>query len=121
MGDFSRGAGDGPKDWLWRQLWTGGVAAGAGRTPLDAAAIDCDAGRHGAGIRRAATIAWTHRAIALRFAEFVSGERGRRTAFVGDGVSAARVLWARRPRRSRGIAGTAFGRRGQTENFEHVQ
>src|SRR5204863_4358411 len=48
LGDFFGGAGGGPEDWVWRQLWTGGLAAGAGRTSLDAAAIDCDTGRHGA-------------------------------------------------------------------------
>src|SRR5579859_959400 len=121
MGNFFGRAGRGPKDWIWRQRGAAGVATGAGRTSIDAAAIDCDAGRYGAGVGGATEIAGTHGAVALRFAEFVSGERGRGPPFVGDGVFAARVFWARRARRGGRAAGAAFGRCGQTADFEHVQ
>ena len=110
-----------PQDRLRRQLRAGCLAADSRRVSRHAAPADRHPGRYRAGVGRAAAHARPHRAVALRFAQPVSGECRRRPAPVGDGVPAACLLRARWPRRGGGVAGAALGRRRQAAHSGHLQ
>ncbi len=121
LGHLPERARSQPPHRLRRQLRPGGVAADSRRIPRDVAAADRHAGRHRAGLGRAAAHARAHRALALRPAQLVPGKRGRRPPPVGDGVPAARLLRTRRPRRSRGVAGAPLRRRRQAAHSWYLQ
>src|ERR1019366_2013575 len=112
LGSFFAAAGPESRRELWNEQGAAGVAGSSGRISLDVAANYCDAGRYGAGVGRAAENAGTFVPFDVRPAKYFSGERGRRASFVGDGLFATPVFWARWPRRSRGFAGAAFRRCG---------
>ena len=84
-----------------------GVAGGARRVPQAAAAHHRHAGRHRAGVGRAAAPARPDRAVALRPAQPVPGERRGGPAPVGDGLPAPPLLRPRRPRGGGGAARSA--------------
>ena len=96
-----------PRARLRRQHGPAGVGRGAGRVPQHAAPADRHAGRHRAGERRAAAPPRRDRAVALRPAQPVPGQRRGGPSPVGDGLPAAHVLRPRRPRRGRGAARSA--------------
>ena len=75
------------------------VAGGAGRVPHHAAAPDRRAGRHRAGLRRAAAPAGADRTVAVRPAQPLPDQRRGGPPPLGDGVPAARPL---RPQRAGG-------------------
>ena len=77
--------------------------------------------RHGAGFGRAATSSGAHLPVALRPAQFISGQRRRGPASVGHGVSAATVLRSGRPRRGRSSAAAPLRRSGQSADSGRLQ
>ena len=79
-----------------------GVAGSARRISRHAAPVAGDPGRHRTGLGGAAAPSGGDRAVAVRHAQPVPGECGRRPPPVGDGLSAAEILWPRRARGSRG-------------------
>ena len=92
-----------PADRLRRAEGRAGLAAGARRVPRRPAAADRHPGRHRAGVGGAAAPARRDRAVAVRPAQPVPGQRRGGPAPLGDGLPAARLLRprraARRPRR----------------------
>ena len=88
-----------------------GLAEGAGGVPGRAAAADRDPGRHRAGVGGAAAQPRRDRAVPVRPAQPVPGQRGRGPSPVGDGVPAARLLRPRGPRGGRGAAAPQLRRR----------
>ena len=74
---------------FWRSLRRSGVAGSAGRVSSAASPHHRHAGRYRAGFRRAAAPPGADRAVALRHAQPVSGQRRRGPSPVGDGLSAA--------------------------------
>ena len=78
-----------------------GLAGGAGRIPRHAAPPDRDPGRHRAGLGRAAAPSRQDRAVALRHAQRVPGQRRGGPPPLGDGLSAAEIFRPRRPRGGR--------------------
>ena len=98
------GAADGrPQGHLRRAQGRAGLAGSAGRIPRDAAPPGGDPGRHRAGLGRAAAPSRQDRALALRHAQPVPGQRRGRPPSLGDGLSAAEIFrhatGARRRRR----------------------
>ena len=85
-------------------LWRAGLAGGAGRIPRHAAPPGGDPGRHRAGLGRAAAPSRQDRALALRHAQPVPGQRRGGPPSVGDGLSAAQIFRPRRPRGGRRAA-----------------
>ena len=79
------------------------------------------AGRHRAGVGRAAARAVPHRAEPVRPAQPVPGQRRGGPPPVGDGVPAAPLLRPRRPRRGRRDARAPLGRRRQPAHPRRVQ
>ena len=100
-----------PPHRLRRRDRQAGVAAGAGRASHHLAPPDRHARRHRARLGRAAAPARPHRAVALRSAQPVPGQRRGRPPSLGDGLSAPRLFRARRARGGGGDAGAPFGRR----------
>ena len=90
-----------------------GLAGGAGRVPRHAAPADRHPGRHRAGLGRAAAPPRQDRAVALRHAQPVPGQRRGRPPPLGDGLPAAEVFRPRRPRGGRGAAAPPLRRRRQ--------
>src|ERR1700730_16255706 len=86
---------------VWSRCRNTGVAAGPGRAPLGLAPANRHPGRHRAGLGRAATPARPHMPLALRSAQPLPGQCRGRPSSVGDGVSAPRLFWPRRPRGGR--------------------
>ena len=86
------------------------LAAGARRVPRRPAAPDRHPGRHRARVGRAAAPPRRDRAVALRPAQPLPGERRRGPAPLGDGLPAARLLRARRARGGRGAAAAQLRR-----------
>ena len=121
LGHLPGRQGRGPQDRLRRLHGPGRLAGRARRIPLDLPPPDRDAGRHRAGIGRAAAPAGPHRAVAVRPAQPVPGERGGGPPPVGHGLPAARALRPRRPRRSRGTARAPQRRPRQAAHPGHVQ
>ena len=100
-----------PPHRLRRPPRRAGVAGRAGRVPRRPAPPDRRAGRHRAGVGRAAARPVPHRAEPLRPAQPVPGQRRGGPPPVGDGVPAAPLLRPRRPRRGRRDARAPLRRR----------
>ncbi len=98
-----------PAHPLRRTQGRAGLAGGAGRIPRHAAPPDRDPGRHRAGLGRAAAPPRQDRAVALRHAQPVPGQRRGGPPPVGDGLSAAEVFRPRRPRGGRRSAAPPSG------------
>ena len=102
LGHLPRRPGGRPHDRLRRRHGQAGVAGGAGRAPQHAAPPHRDPGRHRAGHRRAAAPARPDRALALRPAQPLPGQRRGGPPPLGDGLPAAHATSAataaRRPR-----------------------
>ena len=96
-----------PQDPLRRPQGRGGLAGRARRAPRQPAPHHRHAGRHRAGVGRAAAPPGPHRSEPVRPAQPVPGQRRGRPPPVGDGLPAAQVLRPRRPRGSRGAAASA--------------
>ena len=80
------------------------------RTSQRTAPADRHAGRHRARLGGAAAPPRAQRAVALRHAQSLPGERRGGAPPLGDGLSAALVLRQGRPRRGRGHARAPLGR-----------
>ena len=93
-----------PQDPLRRPQGRGRLAGRARRTPRQPAPHHRHAGRHRAGLGRAAAPPRPDLPEPVRPAQPVPGQRRRRPPPVGDGLPAAQALRPRRPRRSRGAA-----------------
>ena len=104
LGHLPRRARPRPPHRLRRAQGRAGVAAGARRVPRRPAAADRHPGRHRAGVGRAAAPPRRHRAVAVRPAQPLPGQRRGGPSPLGDGLPAARLL---RPRRARGGRGAA--------------
>ena len=111
----------GSHDRVRRPHGRAGVAGGAGRVPLRAAPPARRAGRHRAGVGRAAAAAVPDRAEPVRPAQPVPGQRRGGPAPVGDGVPAAPLLRPRRARRGRRDARAPLRRRRQPAHPRRVQ
>ena len=107
LGHLPRAEAGRPRARLRRQRRPAGVGRGAGRVPQHAAPARRHAGRHRAGERRAAARPRRDRAVALRPAQPVPGQRRGGPSPVGDGLPAPHVLRPRRPRGGRGAARSA--------------
>ncbi len=107
LGHLPRRRGTRPARRLRRRHGQAGLAAGARRVPQRAAPPDRHPRRHRAGLGRAAAAARPHRALAVRPAQPVPGQRRGRPPPVGDGLPAARLLRPRRPRGGRRAAASA--------------
>ena len=81
-----------------------GLAGGARRVPLRPAPADRRPGRHRARVGRAAAPPGHDRAVAVRHAQPVPGQRRGGPAPVGDGLPAAGLLRPGRPRGGRAAA-----------------
>ena len=110
-----------PADPLRRPQGREGVAGRARRAPRQPAPDHRHAGRHRAGVGRAAAPPRPHRAVAVRPEEPVPGQRRGRPPPVGDGLPAAEVLRPRRPRGSRRAARAHLGRRQQPAHPRRLQ
>ncbi len=121
LGHLPRRAGRRPQDPLRRSLGRVGVERCPGGAPQSTAASDRDAGRHRAGVGRAAAHARPHRTLAPRHAQPVPGERGGRPPPVGDGLPAPHALRRGRPRRGGGDAPAAQRGPGQPTHPRGVQ
>ena len=111
----------GPPGQLRHAQGREGLAGGAGRVPRHAAPADRHPGRHGAGQRRAAAPPRQDRALALRHAQPVPGQRRGRPAPVGDGLPAAEILRQGRPRGGRRAAAAPLGRCRQAAHARRLQ
>jgi hypothetical protein len=98
-----------------------GLAGGAGRIPVAAAPADRDPGRHRTGLGGAAALAGPDRAVLVRHAQPVPGERGRRSPPVGHGLPAGQALRQGRARGSPGPAGTPQRPAGQPAHPGRLQ
>ena len=105
VADRTIGFGDSMGSRSWQQV--------PGEFRSTAAPPHRHAGRHRAGLGRAAAPARPHLPFALRSAQPVPDQRRGRPPPVGDGVPAARLLRPRRPRGGRGAARAPFRRRRQ--------
>ncbi len=94
-------------DRLRRPHRAAGVARGARRVPQPLRRLIVTQGDTEPASRRAAAHARHDRAVAVRPAQPVPGQRRGRPPPVGDGVPAAHVLRPRRPRGGRGAARSA--------------
>ena len=92
-----------------------------GRVPGRAAAADRDPGRHRARERRAAAQPRRDRAVPVRPAQPLPGQRRRGPPPVGDGLPAARLLRPRGPRGGRGAAAPQLRQRGLAPHPRRVQ
>ena len=109
VGHLSRTRGAGPEDQLRRPHGRSRVAGGARRVPRRPAAAHRDPGGYRARVGRAAAPSRPHVPVALRPAQPLPDQRGGGTAPVGDGLSARRVLRARRPRGVGGAPAAPLG------------
>ena len=98
LGRAAGAAGRGPQDSVRRAQRRGRLAGSARRIPRHAAPPRRHPGRHRAGLRRAAAPSRQDRALALRHAQSVPGQRRGRPPSLGDGLSAAEIFRHRRPR-----------------------
>ncbi len=103
-----------PQDPLRRPQGRARLAGRARRAPRQPAPHHRHAGRHRAGLGRAAAPPGPHRAQHVRPAQPVPDQRRGRPPPVGDGLPAAQALRPRRPRRGRGAACSAA--RGDEDN-----
>ena len=110
-----------PQDPLRRAHRRAGLAGRARRASRQPAPHHRHAGRHRAGLGRAAAPSRPHRAVAVRPAQPVPGQRRGRPPPVGDGLPAAPLLRPRRPRGSRGAARAPLRRRRQPAHPRRVQ
>jgi benzoyl-CoA 2,3-dioxygenase component B len=104
LGHFPEPGRRQPQDPLRRPQGRKGLAGRARRAPRQPAPHHRDAGRHRAGVGRAAAPPGPDRALHVRPAQPVPDQRGRRPPPVGHGLPAAQVLRPRRPRGSRSAA-----------------
>ena len=98
-----------------------GLAGRARRAPRQPAPDHRHAGRHRAGVGRAAAPSRPDRAFALRPAQPVPGQRRGRPPPLGDGLPAAEVLRPRRPRGGGRAARAHLGRREQPAHPRRLQ
>ena len=98
-----------------------GLAGGAGRIPRHAAPPDRHPGRHRAGLGRAAAPSRQDRAVALRHAQPVPGQRRGGPPPLGDGLSAAQVFRPRRPRGGRRAAAPPLRQRRRAAHARRLQ
>ena len=97
------------------------MAGSAGRISRHAAPAGRDPGRHRTGLGRAAAPSRQDRAVALRHAQPVPGQRRGRPSSVGDGLPAAQIFRARRARGSRGIVAAPLRQRGLAAHARRLQ
>ena len=103
-GIFLNAGREGPQDPLRRPQGRGRLAGHSWRVPRQPAPHHRHAGRHRAGLGRAAAPPGPDRAEPVRPAQPVPGERGGGPPPVGHGLPAAQVLRPRRPRGRRSAA-----------------
>ena len=113
LGHLPEPGREGPQDPLRRPQGRRRLAGRARRAPRQPAPHHRHAGRHRAGVGRAAAPPRPDRAQPVRPAQPVPGQRRGRPPPVGDGLPAAQVLRPRRPRGRRGAARAPLGRPGQ--------
>ena len=121
LGHLPGRAGRRAPDRLRRAQGRAGLAEGARRVPRRPAAADRHPGRHRAGLRRAAAQPRRHRAVPLRPAQPVPGQRRGGPPPLGDGLPAARLLRPRGPRGGRGAAAPQLRQRGRAAHPRRVQ
>ena len=97
------------------------VAGNSGRISRHAAPPRGDPGRHRARLGRTAAPSRQDRAVALRHAQSVPGQRRGGPSSLGDGLSAAQVFRQRRPRRGRRPAAPPLRQRGCAAHARRVQ
>ena len=121
LGHPARARREGPQGAVRPALWRAGLAGGAGRGARHAAPPRGDPGRHRARLGRAAAPSRQDRALALRHAQPVPGERRGGPAPVGHGLYPAQVFRPRRPRGGGGAAAPALRQRGQAAHARRLQ
>ncbi len=121
LGHPARAAGGGPHGAVRPALRRARLAGGARRVSRHAAPAHRHPGRHRAGLRRAAAASRQDRALPLRHAQPVPGQRRGGPASVGDGLSAAQIFRRRRPRRGRGAAAPPLRQRGRAAHARRLQ
>ena len=121
LGHPAGAAPRGPAGQLRRAQGREGLAGGARRVSRHAAPPDRHPGRHRARQRRAAALSRQDRALALRHAQPVPGQRRGRPPPVGDGLPAAEIFRQGRPRGGRGAAAAPLGRRRQAAHARRLQ
>ena len=110
-----------PQDSVRPASRRAGLAGGAGRIPRHAAPPGRDPGRHRARFGRAAAPSRQDRALALRHAQPVPGQRRGGPPPLGDGLPAAQVFRPRRPRRGRRPAAPPLRQQGRAAHARRLQ
>ena len=121
LGHPAGAAPGGPPGQLRHPQGREGLAGGARRVPRHAAPADRHPGRHGARQRRAAAPPRQDRALALRHAQPVPGQRRGRPPPLGDGLPAAEIFRQGRPRGGRRAAAAPLGRCRQAAHARRLQ
>ena len=121
VGHPARAAGRRPHHPVRRAQGRAGVAGDPRRVPRHAAPPDRDPGRHRARVGRAAALPGQDRAVALRHAQPVPGERRGGPSPVGDGLPAPEVLRARRPRGGRAAPAAPLRQRRLAAHARRLQ
>ena len=121
VGHLPGRARPGPADRVRRAQGRARLAEGPRRVPGRAAAADRDPGRHRAGLGRAAAQPRRDRAVPVRPAQPLPGQRRRGPPPVGDGLPAARLLRPRGPGGGRGAAAPQLRQRGLAAHPRRVQ
>ena len=111
----------GSQDSVRRAQGRAGVAGDSRRVSRHAAPAGGNPGRHRAGLGRAAALSRQDRAVALRHAQPVPGQRRGRPSPVGDGLPTAEIFRHRRPRGGRGAAAPPLRRRRHPAHARRVQ
>ena len=121
LGHPARAESRGANDPLRPPQGPAGVAGRAGRVSLAPAPADRRAGRHRAGVRRAAALPRRDRAEPLRHAQSLPGQCRGRPSPVGDGLSAGEIFRQGRPRGGPGAARTPQRPTGQPPHPRRLQ
>ena len=121
LGHPARAAGGRPQGQFRRASRRARLAGGAGRVPRHAAPADRHPGRHRAGLGRAAAPPRQDRAVALRHAQPVPGQRRGGPPPLGDGLPAAEVFRPRRPRGGGRAPAPPLRRRGRAAHARRLQ
>ena len=110
-----------PQDPLRRPHGRDGLAGRARRASREPAPHHRHAGRHRAGVGRAAAPPRPHRAVACTTCATCSRSTSRKAATCGRWSTCCTLLRPRRPRGGRGAARAPLGRRGQPAHPRRVQ
>ena len=121
LGHPAGAEGGGPQNSVRPPLRRAGLAGRAGRISRHAAASRRHPGRHRAGLGRAAAPPRQDRAVALRHAQRLPGQRRGRPPPVGDGLYSAEIFRPRRPRGGRRAAAAPLRRRRQAAHARRLQ